>query len=421
MKPAEPMNKGYSSLRCGLIGEHLSHSFSAPIHGLLADYPYEIRELAPDEVGDFVKNGGFDAFNVTIPYKETVLPYLDTVSPEAKRIGSVNTVVRRSDGRIDGFNTDYFGFDAMLSASGIPVLGKKAVVLGTGGASKTVRTVLLDRGVRELIVVGRTSENNYENLYLHFDADLIVNTTPVGMFPRNGVSPVDLSQFKQCRGVLDLIYNPAKTALLLQAESLGIPYMNGLYMLVAQAVKAFEFFTGDTAEEGIIGAITDAIEKEKQNLILIGMPACGKSTAGRLLSRMTGRSFLDGDEEFSRMHGISPAKAIETLGEERFRQMEHQVLCELGKQSGLIIATGGGAPTRKENYAPLHQNGVIVYLWRDPATLSTEGRPLSKKTSPAELYEKRRAFYESFADRTVLGADEPEETARRIAKAASLE
>ena len=417
----EPMKQGYTSLRCGLIGEHLSHSFSAPIHALLADYPYEICELSPHEVGDFVKNGGFDAFNVTIPYKETVLPYLDTISPEAKRIGSVNTVVRRSDGRIDGFNTDYFGFDAMLSASGIPVLGKKAVVLGTGGASKTVRTVLLDRGVRELIVVGRTSENNYENLSRHYDADLIVNTTPVGMFPNNGVSPIDLSHFKSCGGVLDLIYNPARTAFLLQAEELGIPYMNGLTMLAAQAVKAFEFFTGDRAEDGIVEKITKAIEKQKQNIILIGMPACGKSTAGRLLSRMTGRPFLDGDEEFSRMHGLSPAEAIQSLGEERFRQLEHETLCELGKMSGAILATGGGAPTRKENYAPLRQNGILVYLWRDPSTLSAEGRPLSQKTAPVELYEKRKACYEAFADVTVKSADTPEETVRRIARAVSLE
>ncbi len=404
------MKKGYTRLRCGLIGEHLGHSFSGPIHALLADYSYELRELPPDGVGDFVKNGGFDAFNVTIPYKQTVLPYLDSISPEAKRIGSVNTVVRRADGRLDGYNTDYFGFDAMLRASGVPTEGMKAVVLGSGGASLTVQTVLKDRGVGELVVVGRNSENNYENLHLHEDADLIVNTTPLGMYPNNGVSPVKLSRFKQCRGVLDLIYNPARTALLLEAESLGIPAMNGLTMLVAQAVKAFELFTGDPAEAGIIEKITEAIQKNTQNIILVGMPSCGKSTVGKLLAEALGRPFADADEEFLTMHGLTPADAIQSLGEERFRDMEHEVLVSLGKASGTVLATGGGAVTRSYNYEPLHQNGVIVYLKRDLSRLSARGRPLSRGKSPEALYRERKAFYEAFADLTVESTEVPEKT-----------
>ena len=410
----EPMKTGYAHLRCGLIGEHLSHSFSAPIHALLADYSYQICEMPREAVGDFVKNGGMDAFNVTIPYKEVVIPFLDRISPEARRIGSVNTVVRRKDGSIEGFNTDYFGFDAMLRASAIPVKGKKAVVLGTGGASKTVRTVLSDRGVGELIVVGRTSENNYENLSRHYDADLIVNTTPVGMFPKNGVSPIELSHFTRCKGVLDLIYNPAKTALLLCAEELGMVAMNGLYMLVAQAVKAFEIFVGTDSDPTATDRIVKQIEASMQNVILVGMPGCGKSTVGRLLADRLGRTFLDADEEFLRMHGASPAQVIVEKGEDAFRAMEHTVLCELGKRSASVIATGGGAVTRSENYAPLHQNGVIVYLRRDPATLSTEGRPLSQKGSPVELFKKRKAFYEAFADLTVDSAETPTETADAV-------
>ncbi len=405
------MKTGYQSLRCGLIGEHLSHSFSAPIHGLLCDYSYDICELSPHEVGGFVKHGDLNAFNVTIPYKEVVIPFLDWISPEAERIGSVNTVLRRSDGQLEGYNTDYFGFDAMLKASGLSVRGKKAVVLGTGGASKTVQTVLADHGVGELVVVGRTSQNNYENLSLHYDADVIVNTTPVGMFPNNGHSPIDLSHFKRCTGVLDLIYNPAKTALLLQAENMGLVAMNGLYMLVAQAVKAFELFTGDVAEDGVTERIVRAIEDTTENIVLVGMPASGKSTVGRLLSERLNRPFVDADEEFCTAYGLSPAEAIEQLGEPRFRDMEHQVLCNLGKQSGAVIATGGGAVTRSENYNTLHQNGVIVYLFRDPATLSVKGRPLSQRTSPEELYKKRKAFYEAFADLTVAVMGTPEETA----------
>ncbi len=411
------MKTGYHHLRCGLIGEHLGHSFSGPIHQRIADYSYDLRELTPEEVGDFVLHSELDAFNVTIPYKKTVLPYLDRISPEARRIGSVNTVVRRPDGTIDGYNTDYFGFDAMLTASGIPVAGKKALVLGTGGASLTVCTVLHDRGVGQLVVVGRTSENNYENIHRHHDADLIVNTTPVGMYPHNGVAPIRLADFKSCAGVLDLIYNPARTALLLEAEALGIPFMNGLYMLVAQAVKAFEFFTGDEAEAGIIDAITEELSREKQNIVLVGMPGCGKSTVGKRIAALSGRPFLDADDAFCDRFGISPAQVITAEGEERFRQMEHQVLTDLGKQSGAVIACGGGAVTRSENYHPLHQNGIIVYLRRDLSLLTSKGRPLSAATSPEELYRRRRAFYEAFADLTADATEVPDQTAALILSA----
>ncbi len=413
------MKTGYQALRCGLIGEHLGHSFSGPIHNKIADYSYELRELPPDGVGDFVLHGSLNAFNVTIPYKQTVLPFLDRISPEAKRIGSVNTVVRRKDGTLDGYNTDYFGFDAMLTASGIPVRGKKALVLGTGGASLTVCTVLRDRGVGELVVVGRSSENNYENIHRHHDADLIVNTTPVGMYPHNGQSPICLADFGHCAGVLDLIYNPARTQLLLDAEELGIPAMNGLYMLVAQAVKAFEFFTGDAAEHGIIEQITGELASDKQNLILIGMPSCGKSTVGKRLAQKTGRPFLDADEEFAKVFGTTPAQVITERGEDVFRAMEHELLCSLGKQSGIVLACGGGAVIRAENYAPLHQNGILIYLKRELSRLSSKGRPLSANSSPEELYRRRKAFYEAFADLTVESTEVPDDTADAMLAALS--
>ena len=398
-------------MKCGLLGEHLGHSFSPLIHGELADYTYDLVERAPEEVGNFVRNGGYDAFNVTIPYKKTVIPFLDKISPEAERIGAVNTVVRRADGTIEGYNTDYFGFDGMLTASGIEVCGKKAVILGGGGASLTVQTVLRDRGAREIVVVDLNLENNYSNLDRHADADVIVNATPVGMYPNNGKSLVDLSTFPHCRGVLDVIYNPARTALVLDAEERGIPAMSGLFMLVGQAVKAFEFFTGDTAEVGVIERITRKIAQQTQNIILIGMPGCGKSTVGKLLAEKTNRPFFDADDEFSVMHGMTPAEAINTLGEDRFREMEHEVLLSLGKESGRVIACGGGVVTRDYNYRPLHQNGVIIYLKRELSLLATGGRPLSQKTSPEALYLARKDAYERFADLTVDSTEIPECTA----------
>ncbi|MBQ8849923.1 MAG: shikimate kinase [Clostridia bacterium] len=408
------MKTGHEKMRCGLIGEHLGHSFSKIIHAKITDYSYDLVELPPEGVGDFVKNGGYDAFNVTIPYKKTVMPFLDRISPEAERIGAVNTVVRRPDGSIDGYNTDYFGFDGMLTSLGIDVKGKKAVVLGNGGASLTVQCVLADRGVRETVVVDLGLENNYDNIDKHFDAEIIVNATPVGMYPKNGQRLVNVADFKNCIGVLDVIYNPAKTALLLEAEKLGIPHINGLYMLVAQAVKAYEFFTGDIAEKGIIEKITADISYDTKNIIMIGMPGCGKSTVGKRIAGTEGRPFFDADDEFTKMYGVTPAETITSQGEDKFREMEHEVLEKLGKESGTVIACGGGVITREYNYAPLHQNGTIVYLRRELSRLETNGRPLSQSRPVEELYAARREGYERFADLTVDSTEVPDATAMII-------
>ena len=408
------MKHGYGHMRCALIGEHLGHSFSAQIHASIADYTYDMVELRPEAVEAFVKNGGYDAFNATIPYKQAVLPFLDSVSPEAERIGSVNTVVRRPDGTLHGYNTDYFGFDEMLTLSGIDVRGAKVLVFGNGGASLTVQAVLRDRGAREILIFSRKGPNTYDTLPLHTDAEVIVNATPVGMYPQNGESLVDLSLFPHCRGVLDVIYNPARTALLLDAERRGIPHINGLYMLVAQAVKAFEYFTGDAAEDGIIRRITAEISANTQNIILVGMPGCGKSTVGKALASSMGRAFYDADEKFIAMHGVTPSDAIQTLGEERFRELEHETLCELGKKSGTVIACGGGAVTRAYNYDPLHQNGIIVYLKRELSMLATDGRPLSARHSVEKLYTARKEAYEQFADLTVESTEVVERTAEAM-------
>ena len=407
------MKKGFASMRCALLGEHLGHSFSPQIHAALTDYTYDLVERPRDEVEEFVKHGGYDCFNVTIPYKQTVIPFLDTISPEAERIGAVNTVVRDKDGTLHGYNTDYFGFSYMIDRLGLSVKGKKAIVLGRGGASHTACTVLRDRGVRELIVFG-SRDNTLENLFPHTDTEIIVNATPVGMFPHTGHTPVDLSLFPHCIAVLDMIYNPARPALLLDAEARGIPYINGLSMLVAQAVKAFEFFTGDGSQFSMIETITADIRKQTENIILIGMPGCGKSTVGQLLAQRMERPFYDADEEFLKCFGVTPAQVIESKGEETFRKMEHEVLCELGKQSGTVIVCGGGAVTRETNYHPLHQNGVIVYLQRELSLLCTKGRPLSQTRTPEALYRERKEKYEAFADITVQSTEVPTQTAAVI-------
>lgn len=410
------MKTGYESKKCGLIGEKLGHSFSTLIHNELADYSFVLREMAKEELGDFMRSDELDAFCVTIPYKKDVIPYLDHISDEALAIGAVNVVVRENNGKLYGYNTDYFGFDYMVSSSGTDVKGKKAIVFGTGGASLTVCTVLRDKGVRELAVIG-IEDNTPENIAKHADAEIVVNATPVGMYPKNGFSPVELSCFPKCEAVLDVVYNPARTELILQAERRGIVAVGGLSMLVAQAAKGFEHFTGDAYEEGCIEKITALISQNTRNIILVGMPGCGKSTVGKQLATDLGRQFFDADDEFTAMHGITPAEAINTLGEEEFRLMENKTLRELGKKSSAVIATGGGAVTKEYNYAPLHQNGVIVFLERELSRLPTNGRPLSQKGSLEELYAKRKDFYLAFADLRVQSMEEPELTASAIKKA----
>ena len=409
--------KSYSHMRCGLLGEHLGHSFSPQIHAQIADHSYELIEVSPDKVEDFVKNNTLDAYNVTIPYKKTVIPYLDVISDEAMAIGAVNTVVRR-DGKLYGYNTDYFGFDYMLTSSGISPKGKKALVLGRGGASATVCAVLRDRGADEICVLG-SKDNTKENILKNSDAEIIVNASPVGMYPNNSISPVDISLFPKLCGVLDLIYNPSLTELLLAAESRNIAYSGGLSMLAAQAVKAFEFFTNDKADENICDQIVQSVAAQTQNIILVGMPACGKSTVGKTLAKITGRQFFDADDVFCNMHGVTPADTITSKGEEAFRLMEHEVLCELGKKSSAVIACGGGAVTKEYNYSPLHQNGVIVFIERDLDKLTTNGRPISQKTSPKELYKKRIDAYHRFADIEIKSTEVPELTAKAILDALS--
>ena len=281
-------------MKCGLLGGKLKHSYSPWIHSFLGSYSYELFEKNPEELEDFLKNGDFTGLNVTIPYKKSVIPFCAELSPRARALGAVNTIVRRADGTLIGHNTDYFGFETMLRASGLNVAGKKVLVLGSGGAANTAVAAVQEQGANA-VVISRSGENNYENLHLHSDAAVIVNATPVGMYPNVGQSPVDPALFPALEGVLDLIYNPARTKLLLDAESRSLAAFNGLEMLVAQAKESAEWFSGKAISDDVISAIHRKLKCEMQNIILIGMPGCGKTTVGRLLAEMTGKRFVDAD------------------------------------------------------------------------------------------------------------------------------
>ncbi len=399
-------------MKCGLLGRKLGHSYSPQIHSHLGDYSYGIFEKEPDDLEDFLRNGDFTGLNVTIPYKKAVIPYLDELSPIAKRLGAVNTIVRR-DGKLIGHNTDYYGFQSMVWRSGIAVAGKKVLVLGSGGASNTAVTVLQELGAN-VVVISRSGENHYGNLDRHADASVIINTTPVGMYPNNGEAAVNLDMFSHLEGVLDLIYNPARTKLLMDAEARDITAMNGLWMLVAQAKESAQWFTGNPVDDGKILEIYNILRRQMENIILIGMPGCGKSTVGRLLAQVCRKKFVDADEAIVQLAGKSIPEIFAQDGEAVFRQWETQALSLLGKQSGLVIATGGGCVTRPENYPLLHQNGSIVWLQRSISLLPTEGRPLSQAGKLAEMYEARRPMYESFADCIVENNEDLETTISRI-------
>lgn len=384
-------------MRCGLLGRKLSHSYSPQIHGMLGDYAYELYEKEPEDLESFLKHGDFQGLNITIPYKKSVIPYCDSLSPTAQMLGAVNTIIRREDGSLLGHNTDYFGFQSMLQESKLSVTGKKVLVLGSGGASNTVKAVLEECGAT-VIIISRNGENNYENLFLHKDASVIVNATPVGMYPATGVSPLELDHFPKLEGVLDVIYNPARTKLLLDAQQRGLVTVNGLWMLVAQAKESSEWFTGAPIDDTKISLIHRTLRSQMENIVLIGMPGCGKSTVGKLIAGHTGLQFVDADTEVEKLAGKSIPQIFAEDGEDVFRSWETKVLSALGKQSGLVIATGGGCVTRQKNYRHLHQNGTIFWLTRPIQSLATEGRPLSAAGKLEEMYQIRRPLYEAFRD-----------------------
>lgn len=403
-------------MRYGLLGQKLSHSYSPQIHTALAGYDYELIQLEPERLDLFMEQKEFDGINVTIPYKKAVLPYCDTLSSQAKRLGSVNTIVKQPDGSLWGHNTDYFGFQEMVRISNLDIRNKKVLVLGSGGAGVTACAVLEDMGA-DVVIISREGENNYTNLYLHEDASVIVNATPVGMFPNNGHSPLSLTAFPNLEGVLDLIYNPSKTALLLQAECLGLVAVNGLYMLVAQAKESAEHFTGTKIPDSKIQDVYNVLKRQMQNIVLIGMPGSGKTTIGKNLAASLHREFVDTDQLIVQKVGMSIPAYMELFGIEKFRQEEAAVIREVCKRSGLVIATGGGCVTQEENYNPIRQNGKVIWIQRAIADLPTDGRPLSQAGTLQAMYEVRRPLYSRFCDITVNNDDTVTTAIQAILKA----
>lgn len=401
----------------GLIGEKLGHSYSPQIHAQLADYRYELKALPPESLDKLLTERNFKGLNVTIPYKQAVIPYCASLSAEAEEIGSVNTLVVRPDGSLIGHNTDIGGFIYMLRGAGINPCGCKAAVLGSGGTSLTAQTALKRMGAREIIVVSRKGPVDYDVFYAqHADVEILVNTTPVGMYPNTNARPAELDRLPNVKGVVDVIYNPEKTRLISDAQAKGIPCISGLSMLVAQAREAAEWFTGSSIDEAVIDRIVGEIKAQTLNLVLIGMPGCGKSSLGQLLSEKMERPLIDCDAEIVARAGMSIPEIFEKYGETHFRDLESQVIQDVCCGSARIIATGGGAILRPENIRAMQQNGRICFIRRDVQLLPRDGRPLSSASEDAisRLWTQRKDKYHAAADFIINNDMSLEQIAQRI-------
>ena len=398
----------------GLIGRALGHSWSRPIHYALGCPDYRLIELEPNALPAFLARDDIGGLNVAMPYKKAVLPYCDWVDEYAAAIGSVNTLTRGPDGKLRAWNTDALGFRAMARLAGISFRGRKALILGSGGAALSVQAEVRRRNPRDVVLISRTGENRYDNLTRHADAEILINATPVGMYPENGNAPLDLTAFPSLCGVLDLIYNPRRTALLLQAESLGVACSDGLPMLVAQAAVAEGLFFGAEISEALQFHVLSCLRQDRTNLVLIGMPGCGKSTIGRALSLLTGREAVDIDARIARRAGKTVPEIFATDGEAAFRDMERRETANAGKETGKILITGGGVVKDERNYAALKQNGRIYHLLRDLSLLPTAGRPLSPRTGPERLWKEREVLYRRFRDCAVDNNGSVQDTAQAV-------
>lgn len=391
----------------GCIGKKLPHSFSKIIHEKIGDYSYELVELTEDELPDFMEKRDFKAINVTIPYKEAVIPYLYELSDTAKEIGAVNTIVNR-DGKLYGYNTDFYGMTALIKKNNIDFSGKKVAVLGTGGTSKTATAVAKSLGADTVIKVSRKSAGGtvtYEELYEnHADTDIIINTTPVGMFPEIFASPVNVEKFSSLSGVIDAVYNPLETKLVADAKGKCISAESGLYMLVAQAIRAYEIFMNKTVDENLLNNIFKCVKSEKQNIVLIGMPGSGKTTIGQAVAQKLGRDFIDTDIEIKKEIKTEISDFFEKHGEEKFRDIETDVIKNKAKLSGVVIATGGGAILRKENIDALKMNGVLYFLDRPlEQIVPTSDRPTASSIeSLKKRYNERYGIYSASADKRIV-------------------
>ena len=401
-------------LRYGLIGRTLGHSYSVPIHRALGNEAYALYPLEPEALGAFLARADVAGLNVTIPYKRDVLPYCDRLDETAREIGSVNTIVREPDGSLTGYNTDAYGLTYLANRAGISFAGRKVVVFGGGGASLTAQYVAHRGGAREVVVVSRDGVYNYENLDRHADAEILINTTPLGMVPHTGALPADPARFPRCAGVLDLVYNPSQTALLFRAKELGIPCSGGLSMLVAQAKAAEELFLGRSIPNSAIERVLAQTAMDMQNIVLIGMPGSGKSTVGAALSRLSGRECVDLDEQIVQQAGMPIPAIFAERGEAAFRALERDQAEHWGKGSGRILVTGGGIVKDERNYYALKQNGRVYQIERDVALLEREGRPLSANADLAVLLRERAPLYARFRDVVVANEDSAEQAARNI-------
>ena len=402
----------------GCIGKKLTHSFSKEIHSRLADYEYELIELNENEFEDFIKGKDFSAINVTIPYKQTVIPYLDSLSDVAKHIGAVNTIVNRN-GKLYGYNTDYYGMKALIERIGIDLKNKKVLILGTGGTSKTARVLTEDMGASEIITVSRTKSENHitydEAINEHSDAEIIINTTPSGMYPDCDSQPIDISFFNNLEGVVDAVYNPLRTSLILNAKVKGIKAEGGLYMLVMQAVVAVEKFLDAEIPKAVADNVYESVFASKENIVLTGMPGSGKSTVGKLLN-IDGFSFVDTDEEIEKLCGCTIKELISSKGEKFFRDFETKVIKDVSSKGSQIISTGGGVVLREENVHYLKRNGKLFFINADFERLCpTDNRPLSDtKEKLRKLYDERIDIYKFTADVIVPDMTTPEEEAQFI-------
>lgn len=386
-------------MKACLIGKTLKHSFSKEIHEGLGT-SYALREVAPNLLASFVKSKEFSFYNVTIPYKEEIMPFLDEIHSSAKAVGAVNTVVTKG-GKIIGYNTDLYGMSRSFHKHGVCPAGKNVVILGSGGTSKTAQAYLKESGAKKITVVSRTGEWNYQNCQTLTDTQIIINTTPVGMFPNVTERIVNLDCFPALEFVFDAIYNPLKTTLLLQAEEKNIPYANGLEMLVYQAVGAEELWQDKPIDSALASNILSSLYREKANIVLIGMPSCGKTTLGKVIANRLNMPFVDFDEEIEQAEKMTIPQLFQSKGEEYFRQKESQITQYFGKENGRVLSVGGGTPTAKENRDALKRNGIVFYVQRDLDKLITSGRPLSQKEGVNALFEKRDAHYRAACDYVV--------------------
>ena len=398
----------------GCIGETLKHSFSKEIHNSLSDYNYQLIEIPKSEFEDFCISKEFKAINVTIPYKELIIPYLSKIDSTAERIGAVNTVVNR-DGKLFGYNTDFYGMKSLIEHAKVSIKDKKVVILGTGGTSKTAFEVASSMGAKEILKVSREKKENaitYQELYCsHKNAEVIINTTPVGMYPNVFNTPVDLSLFSNLQGVVDVVYNPLRTPFITAAKKKGIAAEGGLYMLVAQAVRASEIFIDKKYDTGAVDSIFNSIYLRKENIVLTGMPASGKSTVGAIIAQKLKREFIDTDSLIEKAEGMTIPDIFKAHGEKYFRDAEQRAIKSIAAESGKVIATGGGAILRQSNVDALSENGQLYFIDRPlEKLLPTSDRPLaSDRESIKKRFEERYDIYRNTAD-VIINADSDAQT-----------